>query len=748
MLRSIMRPVKLSPVLFCALLAGCESIPDLFSPAQPETAEQAANVFVSAYPSVPWRDIKDRLEPGHNLTIDAAKLIAIQSTQSQVSQFLSTFAIGLGIGLPNRTSSTTTTLGTDGKETTTGTRTTGSGTAPASSGVASTTITDSALTPDFARALAGAGIDANTLIEASTGLFHQARILDNQISKQYEPTGYSAQLITFQINLQPVRRDVAFDAYVNISLFPDSFSAAVENGKEINNNAGALSPIIVYPLVITDALETTTSGRSIEVIRQAALSVAGIVGSTGLNLGLSGGSNRLNNIIGSEKNSLVTVGRVSDHTVRVRLGAPNSPSSRYALVPRTYNLSLVVFIKRADDEKYKKGVISAVTETTLHPVNGGEPLRSSRLRSRPELARQVRDKLDQYGFKLVNAKQCSAGSVAGMDVTEDQLALLNLLRAIDRADYVQVFKCLGGPDNASSEIKAGRELTLRRMFADLIEIQTTSRFSILNIAIKGDAKAVLPDANQFAMYSDDGKSKSTVVLRGGSGLSSNSLRAEVFVKPGNAKSLNCTKPECDGKLIPTNLAINGGGAEIIVTLPSLTQLGMTLDKTCANGAPVRIYIAGSDPKNICENPADKCTTLPADGCANNSFNYVALLAPAPKEEESPTNVLSSPSALLIADSLGNGRVQILVSELPEKLKATVKEINLVIKGADVREDKALGTPRMVAKGLVVTPSSVVPLIFGNLSPANPVEIEAVSGKTNLGKLRFSVERRETIPAQK
>ena len=733
---------RLLPLMFCSLVASCDSMPRLYSSAQPETAEQAANVFVSAYPSVPWRDIKDKLEPGHNLTIDAAKLLAITSTQSQISQFLSTFAVGLGIGLPNRSGSTTTTIGADGKETTSGTRTYGSGTPPTSSGVTSTTIADTALAPDFAKALTGAGIDANTLLEASTGLFHQARILDNQISKQYEPMGYSAQLITFQINLQPVRRDVAFDAYVNISLFPASFSKAVANGASVAEDAGALSPIIVYPLVITDALESSTTGRSIEVMRQAALGVAGIVGSTGLSFGLSNGSNQLDSVVGSEKSSLVTVGRVSDHTVRVRLGAPNSPSSRYALIPRTYNLSLVVFVKRGSAERYKEGVISAITETSLYPVNGGDPLASSRLKWAPELAKQVSGKLKQYGFTLSHPEQCAAGAIADPGVTAEQLALLDLLRAVDRADYVRVFKCLDMPDG---KIPTERELTLRRLLAELIEIQTTSRYSKLNIAIKGDTRAMLPDAGQFAMFSDDGKAKSTLVLRGGAGLSENSLRAEIFVEPNSTSQTKCTKANCAGKLVPVSLAVNGDGAEIVVTLPSLSQLGLELSKKCLQGAPVRVYIAGND---TCGKPMDGCAELTMPTCkAFRSISYAALIAAPTKEVEASPNLISSSSALVIADSLGNGRVQIVIGELPDKLKA-VKEITLIIKGADAREDKTLGTPRMTAKGSVVAPSSTIPLVLGNLSPANLVEIEALSGTTSLGKLKLLVERRDLVPAQK
>ncbi len=77
-------------------LSGCESIPNLFSKKGADTAEEVANIYVSAYPAIPWADIGDKLEPKHNLTTEQARGMAAQTTQVQVSQFLSTFAAGLG----------------------------------------------------------------------------------------------------------------------------------------------------------------------------------------------------------------------------------------------------------------------------------------------------------------------------------------------------------------------------------------------------------------------------------------------------------------------------------------------------------------------------------------------------------------------------------------------------------------------------------------------------------------------------
>ena len=283
---------------------------------------------------------------------------------------------------------------------TTGLRTTGSGSAPASSGIASSTIVDASLASDLSRSPAALGIDGSTMLTAATGLYQQAKILDNQISKAIRPRGYRAHLLTFQVNLQPVRRDLPYDTYLNVSLAPGTWEEALGTSPNNGSANGAVSSmlpvVIVHPLVITDALEASSVGRSVELIKQAALSIAGVVGTVGVNAGVSGGTDSLDSTVNLDKNSLVTLGRVNDSTLRIRLGAANGGVRKFSMVSRTYNVSVVVLTRDGSGVNQSIGSLSVVARSTLVDAVTGRELDGGGGRARARLIPKVNDLVTEY----------------------------------------------------------------------------------------------------------------------------------------------------------------------------------------------------------------------------------------------------------------------------------------------------------------------------------------------------------------
>jgi hypothetical protein len=484
-----LRPVSLSAVIGLALLA-CESAPPLQDRGRADTVQNAANLYISAYPAVRWTDISDKLSPNINLSITEARNLAVQATQAQVAQFMSTFAAGLGISLPINTKSITTQLAADGTKQTTGTATKGTATPPGAPGGTPPSISDSSLQADLSKGPVTIPVDASTSLTAGTALFQQAQILDHQISKGLLPRGYDAYLVTFQVNLQPRRRNLSYDAYINVNIMPGNWAESVATSRDVAQNAAGLPPILIYPLVITDAMETTTVGRSIEAIRQAALQLSGTIGAFGVGGSLGGGSDRVNSVVGLDKNSLVTAGRVSDHTLRIRLGAENSGSSGTAMVPRSYNVSVVV-LARANGAGDTVSRLSVVTEMSLLSTETGEALGGGPSRRREELAGRVAHLVEIYGFGAISDRcrgqyvgtqpapamqPASTGAAGGGAAIERSL---QLLRAVDRSDYNTVAACLN-----LSTLTVQDELSLRRLISDLIEVQIDSRFSKLIIPLR------------------------------------------------------------------------------------------------------------------------------------------------------------------------------------------------------------------------------------------------------------------------
>ncbi|MCG2592983.1 hypothetical protein LZ009_09340 [Ramlibacter sp. XY19] len=420
-----------------------------------------------------------------------------------------------------------------------------------------------------------------------------AKILDNQITGGVLPLGYQAHLVTLQVNLQPNGRNLPYDTFVDVTLFPGSWSDAMNAAADVNSDPQALPPVMVYPLIITDAMESASVGRSLEVIRQAALQLSGIVANAGVSLGLGGGSDRLESILGSDRNSLVTLGRVSDHTVRVRLGAQAQGSTRLALVPRTHNVSLVVFTKANEKSYIEK--LSVITRSSFVDVDTGVALLPKSGR-RQELAGEVRNLITAYGFQLES----------NCDTHDRPDGPLELLRAADRADYLYIGKCLREkpealPDKGKSlsalkgaaetvyerakanfaslkglpaqpstsvgdggekftELSPSQEAQLKRVLAGLVNLQSESRFAKFLVQLTPYKPPQLPPVQQLVVLRDDKKSTSTTI-RGGKNLDPKKLSAK----------LHLSTPDLDDLvLLSTQVAVDADGA-VTLTFPSLAD---------------------------------------------------------------------------------------------------------------------------------------------------------------------------------
>ncbi len=697
--RAIARRAATALVLLS--LAACSGdqslLQGLFSRSEVPTSEDAANIYVSAYPPVPWASISAKLAPNNNLTIDQARSMAAQTTQVQIEQALNTFAAGLAIGLP----------GTSGTTQTTGTQTASTGTVPSTSGTPSGALPANAPAPSLTSGPMATGIDASTWLTAGTALYQQAQVLDNQITNELLPEGYQAYLITFQINLQPKRRDLPYDAYTDVTLFPGDWKQALQTSAQVDDSASGLPPVMVYPLIIMDAEETTNIGRSLQAIRQASLQLSGIVSGVGVAAGASGARDRFASVVGLDKNSLVTIGRVNDNAVRVRLGAENSGSAGLAMVPRSYNVSLVVLTRWNQDPAQRDdrlNSLSVVTNTTIVDL-AGKPLSDGPSRTRGGLASKVSDEVKKFckgSPSLVAwpiAGRCGAsGPGSDPDPAQEpyQTTALNLLRAVDRGDFMMVRDCLKLPD----PLDVQSQITVQRLLAELAELQVDSRFSTFIIPLQASSEPRLPDLNQLVLISDDGTQAATAVLRGGGGLDAKQVRAALVLDDSKTK------------LLPTSLTIVGDGSEIDIAFPSIKKLGVKL---------------AAKPLRFATNRAS-FGQLP-DGKTSADYAVMRVAATSPKT----SNPVQATQTVLTA---GAGTRVATVTLLVAKNSSA----RLTISGADIRGVSAPAS--LSATGIALPPGGgVITLTLGNLTPGRAVVTTTIdANKQPLGDpIAFTVE---------
>ena len=740
----------------CCLLASCFATTKLTDETRVKTSEEVANVYVSAYPAVPWSAISDKLQPKNNLSTADARAMAAVTTQSQVSQVLSTLSGGLAIGLPGHTVARTSTTDSSGNGTTT-TRSLTPGAVASSSGMSVLGLTDANLTPDLTKSPFANGVDANTQLMGGLGVYQLAQILDNQISNELQPKGYQAYLVTFQVNLQPSRRDLPYDAYVNLTLMPGSWHKAIASSTLVANNANELSPIIMYPLIVTDATETSSVGRSVESIRQAELALSGVIANVGLSAGVNKGSDDLASLLGSDRNSLVTAGRVSDNTLRIRLGAQFQGSSKYAIAPRTQNISVVVFTKDGTSDEDHLDKLAVITNTTfVDSIHGGDPLPSVP-GIRGTLSENVADIVSAYGFAL--NPECGSG----LNQTND------LLRAADRQDYVYVSKCLlvstgqtqanderprasfaAAPASAASvaacagttlcqsllqadsllsfRLDAARpnllqerftpfeEAKLRRLVAGLMQLQAGSRYSKLMVQLTDYQSIVAREPETQLAFLADSKGGAKLTLRGATNVEASKLKPMLQVTR-NGKLL---------RLYPTSVAVDSSGV-VTVGFPGIaaSKLMSTVPKP-APAKPNETDTVPPEPITLVWRYAKSGTDglTPADLVIGSTYDVQMLAADA----DAPSNPVSVTSSVLRPDSTNTARLTIFV----DKWDASKGGLVLRVSNADIRSVDPATALDASKKGLPLTGGTSLTLTLSNMSSAAPVQLRTFADTDAVG----------------
>lgn len=662
------------------------------------SAEDAGNVYVSAYPDVPWSEISSKLVPQNHLTMDEARKLATVTTQAQESQVASIFAAGLAIGLKSSNAPGS------------------SPSVPATSGMPSTTLPS--LSSDLTKGMQNYQVNGDTYIKEATALYQQAQILDNQFTMGFFPKGYSLHLITLQVNVQPKRLDEDYDVYVDVSLWPNELS------KKVVSHSQAKS-IVIYPLIITDAMELTSVEKSIQAIRQAALQLSGLIGIAGLNGDMQSSLNKLNTLVGYEKNSLVTVGRINTNEIRIRFGAENSglSSSGLALVPRVYNVSLAVMVPNEIES------LRVVTHASFISAKDGRKLPAQR--SRVALANKVRSYIYDYGYQLCNS-HCTKPAISHIwkDNEACQDAYLNILRAADWQDYEYITKRLEqdpsyydtkhGADKPSSKCQGDilenktKKIEFHRFLSNLTEIQVDSLYSDFQIPLEPHEKlkSHLPGKDHLALLSDNPKGSAVIVLPGGSDLEQNKIKAYLTVDktctggPGTNTS-NCS-PFNGEKLYAEKITyVKDTG--LTMTFPSLLENGLQSD---ASEALHVLYGATQA----------------------SSYQVASIAAPVPQPSPpSPATVLSK---IIVADRTGRGTVDVAA-----KFDSSLMNPVLMVGGANITSVNNLTTPTskvsIGANGISLSTGQVYAIQLSDLLEGNSVSLKVTdaSGKKTL----------ETIP---
>jgi hypothetical protein len=304
-------------ILFAGLL-GCGTIGGEAPQPEPVSQDEVGAVHLSVVSLAPWSDYVESLQPHFELNADEALHRVVRT--SGLRRRLETDAAALSIGAQQAGSTAT--------------------------------------APD------------------ATALYQEVQLLNRYVFDAAIPNGYVPFVVRLQLTLLPRYRGAPYDAYSSISFFTTGprrlnetvWARTTKEDAEVPPEIAGSAPRVL-PLLVTDNLEAALATDEYERSRRLALSAAGTAGTTMVGVGAERSKGLTEQSAGLDLNSLLTVTRLSENTLRVRLGAMQQGSSRFAMVPRTHKITLLVMVPQG-----AQAALQVVSRTELVHAETGRTL--------------------------------------------------------------------------------------------------------------------------------------------------------------------------------------------------------------------------------------------------------------------------------------------------------------------------------------------------------------------------------------
>lgn len=464
----------------------------------------------------------------------------------------------------------------------------------------------------------------------------------------------------------------------------------------------------VVPLLVTDDLELSAQARSLNQARQFAFGLAAMAQGFGGSVSSSRTSRKLQALAGNDINSLLTVARVTDNSMRVRFGAMQQASSQYGMVPRTNNVTLLLLVPRPAVEETLAGPtsIQVVEQTSLVNATNGKLIARGSEAGAGDICRDL-----LRGYKTLVRQP-----VPNCTAIEQSLLDSVLLNDFD-----------GFQLKVQSKVAAGSAFPTQQLWLDFAAATARSAYASTNFELPMVTKPQF-FCEQAGVIRDDGKAVAKVALRRGGTLTSKNLGASLI-----AYRVMGTAPPavtaCDEFSLPGSEAVvSASGRDAVFVFPSAKALGLSYtceDKTTVPPTQKTATLELSCP--ACDPVPPKDCSRPAS-VAGTVATYKLLEPPA-----AATAKAADPDRLamnvwpdsIVADAFGRGTLTLHFEKVRE---ATDFWIGFKVNGGDVVGGSVLPAAigDDVKRGIVTGSDQhiVVELSLVNLIPQASVTITA------------------------
>lgn len=347
------------------LLTGCPS-PQLFDQTTVDHSEDIGSVGITMLPPAPFDEYREIIWPNFNLSADDALKEVVPTSMRNYSYEGRSTGTSLSASLPIKSfDEVQTTTIKDGA-----TNIEREDKYYEKSGEIPKLVDNKGtLTkPEFP--IKNDKLDIDPLLKywTATALYQEVQLISNFYKRLNFDDNYVPYIVRCQIGAQTKVRNAPYDTFVDV-FFDISNSNILPNVLDRHP--------VVFPMLVTDSLEAQMSQLSVEQVRELALALKGMVKGAGLGASFDDMKQLLKAAFGRDYNSLLSVGRIGDSTLRVRLGAIQQAGSAFSIISRNHTVSLVVLVPKDYFESTSDKVfLEATSYTQFFDVRSGKQLQS------------------------------------------------------------------------------------------------------------------------------------------------------------------------------------------------------------------------------------------------------------------------------------------------------------------------------------------------------------------------------------
>lgn len=479
----------------------------------------------------------------------------------------------------------------------------------------------------------------------------------------------------------------------------------------------------ISPLFVTDNLEGSIHGHTTESIRQLMAMVVVLSNNFAANASTRFRSDLLRSVLGRDLNSLLTVARINDNTIRVRLGAVQAPTGSYAMVPQTHNVTLLVMVPkeaRRNETCKDIDIVRFISKTSFVDAKTGKALPERGAFTEAMLIARIIDTLEDYGVKIhwspVQEARAKYLNLVLFAATNNRQGFRHQFQKI--LDLERSRNDCKDPEQASLFFpclsRFTRDIVEDGVWMELVNLTSGGPWHIGTFQLPKVAPPHLPPL-QNVLLIDDGKKTATVAIPGGRHLRKESITAELLVKEDGALR----------NLQPLQVDISPAGDTVRLTFSSPSKF--------VKSAPDAVYHLSLGYR---DNPREEWDGI--NGFTMKVFDECCVRYSGPDKDPPGDSVRMNVSSRQIRTENGNGRLKLEIERDAESKDV----VRFDVVGADVVG--FTGDPEAMfdaAKPRIIQKSGTVTLILGNLSPNVPVEVSLKKIGTggaaaNLGKTVF------------